>query len=212
MDNKTMLAALAVSAALFALPAFASGQEIHLEGISEFVGNGSASGLTTEGEPTFTCETTHVNGTVETGGTTGSMSLDITGCHSTLFGFTVKCHSNGSALDNTVKMAATFHLITFKEKPAVLTTASPVTLVCAGFSNVTISGSGIATITSPTCGQASNLLKLSFNATGPTQEDRLYTGVNYNLKLQTGGGSQIEAATAQTWTIESAVPGKLNCT
>jgi hypothetical protein len=212
MSMKTMLAALAVSAALFAIPAIATGQEIHIEGISSISGSGSPSSLAAAGEPTFTCESTDVTGKIEAGGTTGSMTLDITGCHATIFGFTVKCRSAGSPLDNTVQTTATFHLITFNGKPAVLTTASAVTLVCAGISNVTISGNSVATITSPGCGGASSQIKLAFNATGATQEDRLYTGVNYSLKLQTGSGSQVEAATVQTWTIESPTVGKLNCT
>lgn len=209
-----MLAALAVSAALFALPAFASGQEIHLENVTSFQGSGSASSLTAEKEPTFTCESTDVSGTVAAGGTTGTMSLDITGCHAPIFGLTVKCHSAGSPLDNTVKTAATFHLITYSGKPAVLTTVENVTLVCAGISNVTISGNSIATITSPACGTASNKMSLSFavNFEG-VQEDRLYTGTEYDLKLKTGGSeSLLTAATAQTWTIESTTTGKLNCT
>ena len=67
MSKKTMLAALAVGAALFALPGFASGQEIHLEGITTFAGTGSASSLTAEKEPTFTCESTDIQGTVAAG-------------------------------------------------------------------------------------------------------------------------------------------------
>jgi hypothetical protein len=212
MSTKTMLALLTVSAALFALPGFASGQEIHLENVTSFSGTGSASSLSADGEPTVTCESTDVEGTIAAGGTTGNMSLDITGCHATIFGFTVKCRTSGSALDNTVKTGGTFHLITYDSKPAVLTTSEVVTLVCAGISNVTISGSSIATITSPACGGESHQLQLKFAATGVTQEDRLYTGVEYDLKFQTGGGSEVTAATVQTWTIKSATKGKLNCT
>lgn len=207
-----MLAALAVSAALFALPGFASGQEIHLEGITTFTGTGSASSLTAEKEPTFTCESTDIEGTVEAGGTTGTMALDITGCHSTLFGFTVKCHTSGSALDSTVQTSGVFHLITYSGKPAVLTTSAVITLVCAGISKVTISGNSIATITSPACGTESTQMALNFSAIGAQQEDRLYTGVEHNLKLQTSEGSQVNAATAQTWTVSSPTKGKLNCT
>ena len=207
-----MLAALAVSAALLAVPGFASGQEIHLEGVTSFTGTGSASLLSAEKEPTFTCESTDVEGVVAAGGTTGTMALDITGCHSTLFGFTVKCHTSGSPLDNTVKTGGVLHLVTYNSKPAVLATSEVVTLVCAGISSVTISGDSIATITSPNCGQESNKLALSFAASGGLQEDRLYTGVEHNLKLKTSEGSQVNAATTQTWSISSPTKGKLNCT
>jgi hypothetical protein len=212
MSKKTILAALAVGAALFALPGFASGQEIHLEGVTSFTGTGSASSLAAEKEPTFTCESTDVTGAVAAGGTTGTMSLDITGCHTTVFGFTVKCHTSGSPLDNTVRTNASFHFITFNGQPAVLTTSEVVTLVCAGISNVIISGDSIATITSPKCGQESKELALKFTASGGLQEDRLYTGVEHNLKLRTSEGSQVNAATAQTWTLSSPTAGKLNCT
>jgi hypothetical protein len=213
MSKKTMLAALTVSAALCAVPGFASGQEIHFEGISSFQGTGSASSLTTNAEPTLTCESTDLSGSVGAGGTTGSMTLDLTGCHASVFGITVKCRSEASALDNTVQTTGTFHLITYDSHPAVLTTPASITLVCAGLSSITVSGSGIATISSPACGAESKVLKLAFTASGSTQEDRLYTGVEHDLKLQTGSsGSQVTAATVQTWSISSETAGKLNCT
>jgi hypothetical protein len=213
MSKKMMLVSfLAASATIFALPALASGQEIHLEGVTSFAGTGSSSSLSAEKEPTFTCESTDVEGNIEPGGTTGTMALDITGCHSNLFGLTVKCRTSGSPLDNTVKTSAAFHVITYNGKPAILTTATTLKMVCAGISEVTISGNSIATITSPTCGSESRELQLKFAATGATQEDRLYTGVQYDLKLQTSGGSQLTAATVQTWTVKSTTAGKLNCT
>jgi hypothetical protein len=213
MRKKTMLVALlAASATLLALPALVTGEEVHLQGIASFEGSGSASSLTTESEPTLTCESTEMIGTVEPGGTTGSMTLDITGCHGIFFGFTVKCHTFASPLDNTVIMSATFHLITSNQKPAVLTTVNPVTVTCIKGFNVIVSGSSIATISSPICSQESKALKLSFNATGFIQEDRLYTGVEHDLKFQTGEGPQRTAATSQTWTIASETLGTLICT
>lgn len=212
MNKKTMLAALAVSAALLALPAFASGQEIHVEGATTFTGSGGASSLVATGEPTFTCESTLVeNGVINAGGTTGSLNLDIMGCHATLLGFTVKCHSKGSPSDSTVGTSGTFHFITFSSSPAVLITATPITLICAGISEVSISGNSIATITSPSCGSSSTQITLSFSSTGSSQNHRLYTGVEYDMKLQTMGGSQVTAATNQNWILSSSVV-KLNCT
>jgi hypothetical protein len=70
--------------------------------------------LVTSGEPTITCESTDVtNGTISAGGPTGTM-LDFTGCHTSAFGLTAKCHTTGSAADNTIAPGGTFHMITWK--------------------------------------------------------------------------------------------------
>jgi len=213
MNRKIMPWALLLAWIAVLVPsALASAQEIHIEGITTFSAVGSASELRATGEPTPTCEATDVTGTINSGGTTGTMNLDITGCHMNILGFTIKCRTAGSALDNTVNLGATFHLITYNEKPAVLFTPTTVNLVCAGTQQITISGNSIATITSPKCGATSKTLGLSFTAAGVTQDHRLYTGVEYDLKFQTGGGSQVTAATTQTFTVTSTTEGKLNCT
>ena len=124
MSKKMMLLALAVaSMTMFALPAASSAQEIHWEGVMQFTGDATAETFVSEGEPTFTCETTHVTGTVSAGGTTGSISYDTTGCHTTVFGFTAKCRTAGSPLDNTIKSAGSFHFITTTDGPAILHSA-----------------------------------------------------------------------------------------
>src|SRR3954467_15001728 len=104
MSKKIMLLALAVAGvALFALPAAASAQEIHWTNTEAFTGSATPGNLAAEGEPTITCETTgHVEGTPSAGGTTGSVHFDFTGCHATIFGFTARCHTSGSALENTI--------------------------------------------------------------------------------------------------------------
>jgi hypothetical protein len=88
---------------MFALPAAASAQEIHLEGPISFSGTAGAVSLSAEGEPTITCESEDVEGAVSAGGTTEAFNLDLTGCHTTVFGITAKCRTTGSPLDNTVK-------------------------------------------------------------------------------------------------------------
>jgi hypothetical protein len=215
MSKKTMLLALMVaSAAMFALPAAASAQEIHLEGVTSFEGTGGAGSFTAEGEPTFTCESTDIQGTVSAGGTTGTFSADTTGCHLTVFGFTAKCHTSGSALDNTIKSAGTFHLITIKNGvPGFLATPDTTTIVCAGISNTVIHGNIISTITSPACGVESTESTVKAVATGSTQEHSIYTGVSFNLTTTTGeGGTSKSAGITATGTFKSATAGKLNCT
>jgi hypothetical protein len=213
MSKKTMLIALAVAGmTMFALPAVSSAQELHLEGITGFTGDATAGTVVSEGEPTTTCETGDISGTVSAGGTTGTISIDLTGCHTTVFGFTAKCRTSGSPLDNTIKMAGTFHLITTSDGPAMLITFEPVTKVCAGISNTTTQGNVIGTITSPKCGETSNLMTINFAATSGSQDHKLYTGVNYDLTATTSGGTAKTAALTSLWHIESATAGKLNCT
>ncbi|HVD38193.1 MAG TPA: hypothetical protein VNC15_05120, partial [Solirubrobacterales bacterium] len=195
MSKKMMLLALAVaSAALFALPAFASASELHTDTATSFTGTGGPGSLKAKGEPTITCESADVNnGTISAGGTTGTMTLDFTGCHASVFGFTAKCHTTGSALDNTIASGGTFHLITFPvEKPAVLVTANPTEITCAGISTTYVEGNIIGTITSPNCNTSSNTMTLSFTATvngsgDVTQDHELYTGNFYDLVARTGG-------------------------
>jgi hypothetical protein len=215
MTKKIMLLALAVaSVAMFALPAAASAQEIHLEGITGFSGTAGAGSLAAEGEPTITCESAHVEGTVETGGTTGTISLDFTGCHTTVLGFTAKCHTTGSPLDNTITSSGVFHLITIKEKvPGILVTPVTTTIVCANISNTITHGNIIGTITSPACEAKSKSMTTKFVAAGTVQEHNTYTGVTQTLTATTGeGGAAKTAGLTSTATVTSEKEGTLNCT
>jgi hypothetical protein len=215
MRKTTTLLALAVaSITMFALPMAALGQEIHLEGVTSFEGTAGAGSFSAEGEPTYTCESTDALGTVSAGGTTGTASIDATGCHTTVFGFTAKCHTAGSALDNTIKSAGTFHLITTSTgKPGFLVTSETSTIVCAGISSTIVHGSLIGTITSPACGAESSEITAKFAATGTVQEDLEYTGSKYDLTATTGeGGAAKTVGINATGTGKSATKGKLNCT
>jgi hypothetical protein len=214
MSKKMMLLALAVaSMTMFALPAASSAQEIHLEGASTFSGDATAGSLTAEGEPTITCETGDVEGTVSAGGTTGSTSLDFTGCHTTVFGFTAKCHTSGSALDNTIQTSGTFHMITTSDGPAILVTNETVTVVCAGISNTIVHGDVIGTITSPACGVASTTMTINYAAHENVQTHDVYTGVTHALTATTGSGGAAKTAGLNTLThTESPTAGTLNCT
>jgi hypothetical protein len=213
MNKKTMLLVLAIaSAAALALPAAASAQEIHLEGITSFTGTDCCESLFVAGEPTITCKSGDItNGVVNAGGTTGSMGLDFTECHTTVFGITAKCRTSGSALDNTILSSGTFHLITTNNKPGILLTPAATTIICAGISSIAVAGNIIGTILSPACGVESKTIELAFTSTASVQNDKSYTGVNYNLTAQTSGGSVLEAGFNSAATLSSAL-AKLNCT
>jgi hypothetical protein len=221
MSKKTILVALAVvSVTMIALPAMVSGQEIHGEPGEAFSFSGPAGETRAEGEPTVTCESIDGSGKFDVGSTTtGSMERDYTACHITVFGITAKCHSEGSALDNTVVTKGTFHLITWKNTagasvPAMLLTTETIKVTCSGISSITFSGSVIGTITSPKCGESSKILTVSFTATGATQNHMGYTGVNYDLKAYTGTetGNQKTVALIGNATATFINAQKLNCT
>jgi hypothetical protein len=214
MIKKLLFAVAVAGVTIFALAASSSAQEIHLEGITSFEGTSGAGSFAAEGEPTYTCESTDALGSVSAGGTTGTASIDATGCHATVFGFTAKCHTSGSALDNTIKSAGTFHLITTSTgKPGLLVTAETTTVVCAGISNTVMHGSLIGTITSPACGAESTEFTANFSATGTVQDDLEYTGTKYDFTATTGeSGAAKTVGINATGTGKSATKGILNCT
>jgi hypothetical protein len=217
MSKKMSLLALAVvSAAAFAVPAGASAQEIHWTNVTSFSGTFSALILTAKEESGITCGTAaqqnHITGTVSAGGTTGNYTLDFTECHIVMLGFTLPCHSTGAAVENTIASSGVFHLITINEKPGILMTPVATKVECKNTSVINLAGNVIGTITSPACGVASNNMTIKFSATGPTQEHKTYTGVNYNLTSQTGTGTIKEASQTSETTISSATQGTLDCT
>ena len=214
MSKKTMLLALAaISVTLVALPGTASAQEIHLEGVVSYSGTFGATTFSAEGEPKMTCESGHVTGYLAAGGTTGTFAVDFTGCHTTVFGFTAKCHTTGSEKDNTIETGGTFHLITTGSGPAMLLTFETTTMTCAGISNTIIHGDLIGTITSPACNTSSSLMTVAFGATGTVQDHTLYTGTAHDLTATTGsGGAAKTAALVTTTTVTSSESGVLNCT
>jgi len=215
MTKKIILLAFGVAGvAMFALPAAASAQEIHLEGVTSFQGTAGASTFTAETEPVITCESADVEGTVSAGGTTGNITFDFTGCHiEPIKGFTWKCRTGGSPLANTIKWSGTIHFITISSgKPGVLVTPLATTIVCENTTNTIISGNVIGTITSPACGTESMELTTKFNSTGAVQEHKSYTGSTFTLTSKTGENAPKNAGFTSISLTKSATFGKLNCT
>ena len=211
MSKKIMLLALAV-AALFALPSVASAQEAHVKGITNFTGHAPAGTLAASGEPTIACTTTTVTGSFDSGSTTtGKITLDFTGCTAEFFGIKANCNTSGAA-SGTILSSGAFHIITVSNKPGILVTPATTTIICAGFSNTTVAGNIIGTITSPACGASSTTLVTAFSATGSTQNHLEYTGVKYDLTAQTGSGSKVTSGLTSTATLTSPTAGTLECT
>jgi hypothetical protein len=221
MSKKMMLFTLAV-AAMLAIPSGASAQEIHISGVSTFSISGPGGTLVANNEPKISCTSTGGSGSFNAGSTTtGSFTLDFTGCSAEFFGIKANCNTSGAAA-GTVASGGTFHLITFvnsakENKPAILATMNTITMICAGFSSITFTGSVIGTFTSPPCGSSSKEATVSFKANGsspPTQEHELYTGVNYDLqaKTDTENATEVTAGLVGTATLKTATIGTLECT
>jgi hypothetical protein len=211
MTKKTMLLAFALSA-LIALPSVASAQEIHISGVTTFSGSSGAGTFQASGEPTISCTAGTATGSFDAGSTTtGKLTGDATGCTAEFFGIKANCNTSGGA-SGTISSSGAFHLITVNNKPGILGTPVATTVICAGFSNITVSGNLIGTITSPACGSKSKTLTVATKSSGSTQEDKSYTGVNYNLTTQTGSGAKVEAGLTGTATLQSATEGTLECT
>ena len=174
-----LLALAAVSAAMFAMPAVASAgaPEIDVNAGTAITGHGVAGSLAAAGEPTITCETTDVSGTTSTK-TTGKLTFDFTGCHIVVLGFTIKCRSAGSALDNTIQVAGEYHttyLTDAKTVPGISITPGSPTVLC-GSTRVTVTGTILGTLTAPKCGASANQYAFSFTATNGVQDHRHTTG------------------------------------
>jgi hypothetical protein len=217
MSKKIMLLALAV-AALFALPAGASAEEIHFDNVTNFTGHGTKGSLVAKGEPTIECTATAVTGNFDSGSsTTGKINITFTGCEAEFLFFRVNCNTSGAPAQ-TIVTSGTYHLITWvnankEPKPAVLVTPATTTIICAGFANTTVSGTVIGTITSPACGAESTSMNLFFNSNNTdTQEHMLYTGNKYDLTAQTPNEPAVTAGLTSKATLTSTTKGKLTCT
>jgi len=217
MIKKTMLLVLvAISAAMFALPAAASAQEAHIDNVTSLTATFGLFSFTATSEPLWTCEgPNHVTGSFDAGSTsTGKLEYDFTGCHTKdpVFGSTIKCRTTGSPLDNTMRWTGAFHIITINNKPAILVTPAATSMTCGGVTTIKFGGNLIGTITSPACGAEAVKFGASFKSSGAVQEHKTYTGKTYNLTSQTGEGEIKEAAWNAETTFESATAGKLTCT
>jgi hypothetical protein len=215
MSKKILVLALAVvSSAFWAMSAIAAAQEIHLEPAEAFTVASAGGEVRAEGEPTVTCTALGGSGSFDVGSTTtGTITRDYTGCHTSVFGFTATCKSEGAATAGTVANSGTFHLITISPGvPGILMTTNPTKLVCAGISTITFTGNMIGTIVSPKCGENSKVLTVSLTATGNTQNHQSYTGGKYDLVAQTNDGVNKTAAMIGSATNTQTNAAKLNCT
>jgi hypothetical protein len=149
----------------------------------------------------ITCEQADASGTINTEGKSGSMVLDVTGCHIYYMGFTYPCKSASAPLSNTVRLAGSFettYLTDGNTKPGIKFTIPPTQVIC-GVINVgftTLSGSTLGTLSSPACGAESGKGTIDFKVVGalpPKEEHRQITGTGAFIEWISSPGPERES-------------------
>ena len=220
MKKSLLLALAAVSAALLAVPAFASAQTAHIDVAEGFTFSGGASTLNETGG--LTIKGTGISGSgTFTNTTTGTATIAFTGVTESIFGTkcgsTAQGHTESSGVVTTTEL--TFHLIMLAtNKPGILLTPNASTGVFAHFKCLgiekTVTGNGIiGTITAPACGVASKTATASFlKATAGHQEHKVYTGVTYDLHTNSSGNPTASMDVPGGATLNFVNARKIECT
>jgi hypothetical protein len=216
------VAALSLALLAFAVPvtsATAATPEVDgVEGAA--VASSPASSMTMPGEPVITCEGGDGEGK-RISSTTSEGTLLMTGCHTTVFGLTVNCTSEGKFKGQIFIQISVQHLVYLDEshtKIGALATppASGVftKFTCGSINTIEVKGNGVlGEVTAPKCGQSSREGTVVARATGSTQEYRQIeeTGTFYELKAATSGKEFQSVGT--NWTIlgKTETLGTLTC-
>jgi hypothetical protein len=213
MSKKMMLLALvAVSAAVMALPAVASAGTWHLEPAQNGSVSGGATALVSSGVTTTTCTSVSGASAFDAGSTTtGTISLTFHGCKNKP-GF--HCQTAGDPTGTITVTNVPFHLVLLEanpRKPGILITPNGpdfATFECAGIP-VIVAGNGVlGELTSPACGASSNAVTVNFGLW--TQITT--TGTVYGLTTKVGGAAAGPATLTGGWTITFANNSTVNCT
>lgn len=208
MGKTTMLVALAmINAAILAMPTTASALvPLHLNptpvGTQTIDGSGEVL-LSSANGNTFTCDSVHGSSTLNTGGTTGTMTLTYTNCRVPLFG--TKCNVTTTALP--------FHLVTLAgEKPGVLVTTNNghfANFSCLSFL-FEVKGTGMIGTIESGCGYTSESVKIVFNRlSSGVQEHSKVSGTETSYTLKSGSWT---FALDMTLTLTFPEQTELQCT
>jgi hypothetical protein len=214
MSKKTILLALvAISAAMLALPALASATEIEVDPAAgtKFTATGGAMSITAAGEPTITCET--VSGEGEGfSKIKATIFLDLKGCHVSILGFTQSCRSVNAPLKNTIAFGEIADWVTVNNKPGAILTFNALTVNCEALKKIEIGGLGvIGTITAPACAEESKTMKIRFLESAGKQEHLVYEKVSYDLSYKTEGAAEVTAVFQAEITLNWAANIKMTC-
>jgi hypothetical protein len=213
MSKKTMLVALAaIGAAVFVLPAAASANWGVTPGNSAFTATGPAGSYFASGEPTIRCEGPNTgSGKYDGSGTTGSFSLHYTKCSTTII-FRFPCSNTASPSSETISASGTFHNVTITSgKRGVLLTPNNTVVKCESVGNaITISGSLIGEVTSPTgaCPVVTKSIGVKFGVSGGSQVHKTVdgSGSEFDTSATTSGGSAVTGATEGSATATFTEP------
>lgn len=222
MKHKMMMLALvAVSAAMFALPAVASAGSPKIDAAKyplSFTSAGGTSELRSATGDVVHCTSNHGKGSYATS-TTGTIELTFTGCQA----FGGECHSAGQPSGTITTGTSEFHNVYLTSgitTPGVLVTPPTggvfTTFECFfGFAHIVVTGNGIiGHLEAPKCGAKSKTGTLKFGATGSSQtyKQSTATGTIYNLKSSKNGASPpAEAAEVAEGTVTFAEEVTLTC-
>jgi hypothetical protein len=192
MSKKMMMLAIAVaSAAMLAVPAFASATSAHLSfNPGAYNVHGGASVLSRVAGASTHGSTTTGNGTFENT-TTGTVKLQFHNVTSPTLGncgSTTEGHPEVAGGGIVTTTTLPFHLVMLANGvPGILITSLNghfATYRCGGIT-VKVTGNGIlGTITAPKCGQASNTATLSFTGAKGVQTHQIYTNTKYTLESE----------------------------
>jgi hypothetical protein len=231
--KKLMLLALVVaSAAMFAIPSVAAAGEWTMDcpgGAEkcEFTTKGEAAELRAESEPTIKCTASTGTGSV-TSATTGTFGITFTGCTANLGFLHPECHTTGSSSGVIAVATSTSHNVYLepnKSTPGLLVTPATTELICAGFSNITVTGNGLIghirelKTGESNCGKESSTWTVDFkadsaNANTQDWEQVTTTGTFYDLHMVTAGSATTHTSTmvaSGTITFPSG-KAKITCT
>ncbi len=226
MKHKMTLLALAVfSAALFALPSVASAGEWTMDcpggkATCTFTTSGGHAELRAENEPTITCTSSTGSGSVSTGGKTGTFGMTFKGCTATFF-FTVSCNSVGAASGEIKVATSTSHNVYLepeKTTPGLLVTPAATEIVCAGFSNITVTGNGLLGDMTASCNQEAETFTVDFAADPENAKTQQWEEVTtnpetlYDLHAITSGGEPRTAVMVASGQIKYVGKAKVTCT
>jgi hypothetical protein len=230
MNKKLMLlvAGALTALAFMSLAGAASAKETKLKcegaGACKYTIHGGESRFSLHGGDTVWCTTVEGEGEV-TGldanreSTTSNVELSFTGCkeQATIFHFACSNTATSGKVTTNTMVAHNIALPGTPTEAGVLLTNAGVTFTCAGgFASTQVTGSVIGEYEKK-CGPESTgtVQKLEFKVPAHgTENDRVWTGVNYDLEgktSHTGGGSYETAAQSGTGTLTFNQNVELTC-
>jgi len=220
------LAAGVLTALAFgALPVVASAGEFTADcetgagKVCEGIVSGGAVVFSNTAGETIGCSSVTGIGTVTDGSSTGTVSLEASGCKETITGFKFSCNSPGQAagkMSTGTLVAHGVYVDPNKTLPGILVTNVNMTIECAGFAKKTVTGNLIGADPTPECGvfKASETGSLQTTTHGQQQYKQVTTtGTVFDLiSNNDSGGTYLTTAVTGTATVTAKAGDKVKAT